>query len=310
MNFFKLSLFALFAVFIVSCGSRNAESVRSEKVVKSETRNRHDEVSYIPYYAAVYKADSLMLTENYAESFRILDALLKKYRPVNAWMVNVPRNYLVTKSKVSKVEKKDIENYLDHAYHVNGVMRDQFIVKFLDEFKIDKTQVEKTVAKNVAKIDIGLRNELGKMTLRDQEVRRTMNYDSIQKVDWQHSERLKEIIETKGFPNNQMIGGYTLEGQPNSEVFLSQIFNHMAYNGDFEYFKKKLPECIRNGSCDPYNYAMMIDRRNEITKQPIDYHVIIPVAATDDRKRIDANRKAIGMPSLAYEEFKKKLMGD
>lgn len=84
----------------------------------------------------------------------------------------------------------------------------------------------------------------------------------------------------------------------------------MAYNGDYDYFKKKLPELIRNGTCDPFNYAMLEDRRNEMNNKPIEYHVIIPITENSDKKKINANRKAIGLPSVEFEEFKKKIMSN
>ncbi|MFL9835541.1 hypothetical protein [Chryseobacterium terrae] len=304
------TLFIIIAALIITgCGNR-ANTLLSQSESYSDKINPQNDKNYIPYYSEIYRADSLYITKNYDKSYKILDSLLNKYNPINGWTVNVPREYLISKSKVSKVNRKDVENYLDEkAYDVDAIFQDRSIAKLLEEFEINKEEVERIVAKNVSKININLRNELGDMTRKDQEVRLTNDNDSIKKVDSLHSQRLKEIIETVGFPNEKIVGGYRLQGK-SSEIFLSLIFNHIAYNGDYDYFKKHLPKLIRNGTCDPFNYAMMEDRRNEINNKPIEYFVIIAVPESADRKKINANRKAIGLPSLEYEEFKKKVMSN
>ncbi|SUX46370.1 hypothetical protein [Chryseobacterium indoltheticum] len=313
MNFFKssITITLLFLLVIISCISRTTDSPQSRDTGFYHKNSGENELNYISYYSEIYKADSLFVTKNYDETYRILDPLLKRYKPVKGWFVNISRDYLISKSKVVKVERTDVENYLnEQAYSVEAVLGDKSVAKLLEEFHIDKAEVEKIVEKNVSKINIPLRNELGKMTLRDQEVRNTTDYDSIRKIDLQHSQRLREIIETVGFPNEKVVGGYSLQGKPHSEIFLPLIFNHMAYNGDYDYFKKKLPELIKNGTCDPFNYAMLEDRRNEINNKPVEYHVIIPIEEKSDKKKINANRKAIGLPSVEFEEFKKKIMSN
>ncbi|AYN01281.1 hypothetical protein [Chryseobacterium sp. 3008163] len=313
MNFSKppITITLITLLLMMSCGSRSTDFQKSGDTSFSHKSGRQEELNYIAYYSEIYKADSLFMTKNYDESYKILDYLLKRYKPVKGWFVNVSRDYLISKSKVAKVERTDVENYLyEQAYVLEAILGDKSVAKLLEEFHIDKIEVEKIVAKNVSKINIPLRNELGNMTLKDQDIRNTKNYDSIKKIDWQHSQRLKEIIETVGFPNEKIVGGYNLQGKPHSEIFLPQIFNHMAYNGDYDYFKKKLPELIRNGTCDPFNYAMLEDRRNEINNRPIEYHVIIPITENSDKKKINANRKAIGLPSVEFEEFKKKIMSN
>ncbi|MBW7674224.1 hypothetical protein [Chryseobacterium chendengshani] len=313
MNILKTSIAVtlLTLIVIISCGSRSTDSQQSTDTEFHHKNSRQNELNYISYYSEIYKADSLFVTKNYHETYKILDRLLKRYKPVKGWFVNVSRDYLISKSKVVQVERTDVINYLnEQAYSVEAILEDNSVSKLLEQFHIDKSEVEKIVAKNVSKINIPLRNELGKMTLRDQEVRDTKNYDSIRKIDWQHSKRLREIIETVGFPNEKIVGGYSLQGKPHSEIFLPLIFNHMAYNGDYDYFKKKLPELIRNGTCDPFNYAMLEDRRNEINNKPIEYHVIIPIEEKNDKMKINANRKAIGLPSIEFEMFKKKIMSN
>lgn len=301
---------AIISFIVMSCGSNSKNIQLSEKVNYSDKSNPKNDKNYILYYSEIYRADSLFITKNYDQSFKILDSLLHKYKPVNGWTVNVAREYLISKSKMSKVKRKDVENYLDEkAYDVDAIFQDKSIAKLLEEFKITKDKVERIVAKNVSKININLRNELENISLRDQEVRLTNNNDSIKKVDLLHSQRLKEIIETVGFPNEKIVGGYSLQGK-SSNIFLSTIFNHMAYNGDYDYFKKNLLKLVKNGTCDPFNYAMMEDRRNEINNRPIEYFVIIAIPESADKNKINANRKAIGLPSLEYEEFKKKVMSN
>ncbi len=309
MNVFKVYFILLMS--FISCRNNHVQSVQTKQTEDIGNNHFSKEVNYIPYYNEIYKADSLYITKNYKETYEILDRLLKTYKPVDGWFVNVSRNYLISKSKASTIEREDVENYLrEKAYDVNAVLKDKSIAELLEKLNISKDDVEKIVKENVSKINLPLRSELNKMNIDDQDVRNRLNTeDSIKKVDWRHSERLKEIIKIYGFPNKNLIGGYMVQGK-SADVSLSVIFNHLSYNGDYEYFKKTLPNLVKNGTCDPFNYAMMEDRKNEINNKPIDYHVIIAIDENVDKKKINTNRRAIGLPSLEYQEFKKKLMSN
>ena len=307
-NFFKKNI--IIPIIAISCGS---QQIKDNKTIEMDKTNysTSKEINYIPYYSEIYKADSLYITKNYKQSYKILDSLFKIYKPVDGWYVNVSRNYLISKSEVSIIDYNDVQNYLYRkAYDTNDIFNDRSIVKLLEEFNITKDDVDMIVKQNVSKINMPLRLEINKMNLDDQEVRKTIkNVDSIKKVDWQHSERLKTIIDTYGFPNKNVIGGYRVDGK-SARVDLSLIFNHISYNGDYEFFKSKLPQLIKNGTCDPFNYAMMEDRRSEINSELIKYYSIIALDNKADKKIINANRKAIGLPSIEYQEFKKKVMSN
>ncbi|MDR2235239.1 MAG: hypothetical protein LBE92_03870 [Chryseobacterium sp.] len=260
---------------------------------------------YIPYYAEIYKADSLFMLKKYDESYPIMDQVFQKYKPVNVWFVDASRNYLVSKSKVSQVDYKDIENYLrQKAYDTNAVFKDKEIVEILEKFNLKKEDIQAIVKENIRTINWPVREELAQMTRDDQKVRTAIkNNDSIVQTDRKHSERLKEIITMYGFPGKKVTGEYLVEGQ-HSGISLELLFNHMSYNGDYKYFKQILPEFIKKGSCSPFIFATMEDRRNEIENKAPDYYVIAAVPPDADRKEINRKRRLIGMPSLEYQEFK------
>lgn len=306
MFYLKRLFFIIILIFCIS-----SCTIKKPITKNSEEKDALKEINYIPYYSEIYKADSLYITHNYKETYKILNNLLKNFKPVDGWFVNVSRNYLISKSKVSKITRNDVEKYLNEkAYDASVIFNDKNIVELLNEFNITRNEVEKITKENVSKINMPLRLEISKMNYDDQQVRQTIkNNDSIKKVDWQHSERLKEIIKTYGFPNKKLVGDYKIQGKY-ANIGLSVIFNHISYNGDYEYFKKKLPELIKNGTCDPFNYGMMVDRKNEINNKPIEYYLIIAIDEKVDKKKINANRKAIGLPTVEYQEFKKKVMSN
>ena len=62
---------------------------------KSKFTSIGDEnANYIPYYLKVYEADSLYLTKNYEQSYKILDRLFKNYEPINIETFNEYLNYI------------------------------------------------------------------------------------------------------------------------------------------------------------------------------------------------------------------------
>src|SRR5690554_5781856 len=289
-------VFSIILLALVSCKS-------------SYTKIGDKDANYIPYYLKVYEADSLFIVGNYQRSYEILDSLFKKYEPVDVWIVFPYRNYIISKNKVSTIKKDELLEYVKiHDYAFFGDFDEDIPIKeLIDKFEINSEEINKEIEFHSKSINASLRQELIEMLIRDQEVRRTKNEDSIKKVDWAHSERLKEIISEFGYPDKRIVGGYYFNGSAGF-VDLSIIFNHISYNGDYEYFKKLLPELVKRGECSPFVYAMMEDRRGELFEDGFKYYSYLrPDIKTINAKKINNERKKIGLPSIEYMELKYKL---
>jgi hypothetical protein len=55
---------------------------------------------------------------------------------------------------------------------------------------------------------------------------------------------------------------------------------------------------------------MMEDRRSQLFKEKIKYYIIIEMPADVNKKEINANRKAVGLPSLEYQDFKRNSISN
>lgn len=294
-NIFSLVLFTIL-FFLISCKS-------------SYTKIGNKNANYIPYYLKVYEADSLYLVGDYQRSYEILDSLFKKYEPVDVWVVFPYRNYIISKNKVSTVNRDELLKYIKvHDYAFFGDFDEDIPIKeLIDEFGINSEEISKVIELHSKTINTSLRQELIEMNIRDQEVRKTKNEDSIKKIDWAHSERLKEIISEFGYPDKRIVGGYYFN-RNTGFVDLSTIFNHISYNGDYEYFKELLPKLVKRGECSPFVYAAMEDRRGELFQGGMKYYSYIrPNIQTINAKKINNERKKIGLPSIEYMELKYKL---
>jgi hypothetical protein len=276
------------------------------------------DANYIPYYLKVYEADSLFLSGNYFHSYSILDSLFKKYEPLNMTLYFEYENYLksaVILKKINKVKFKKI--ILNYGYNYSNLKKDSLLNIALVNSNFNEKKIKRFHESYVKKLDTVFRKKLGNMNAEDQRVRNMKPYDKniVSITDSIHNSIFKEYILSVGFPSDKKIGTFRkLSSNDNNNFSLDLFFNHMSYGGDYEFFKEKLFFFVKNGTCSPRIYAMMVDRWHIDKTNKSFYHIL----SLDENwkmdeefvKKINYRRFQIGLPSVEYQDFwyKKRIL--
>lgn len=96
---------------------------------------------------------------------------------------------------------------------------------------------------------------------------------------------------------------------------MAVILNHLSNTEAYEFYKLKLPDYIKDGTCPPKDYAQMIDR-HYLHKSNTTYYYFIPTSYSLNQKEnelakiINLRRKLFGLPSLEYENlwYQKRIL--
>lgn len=266
--------------------------------------------NYIPYYLKVYEADSLYLTNNFEQSYEILDSLFKKYEPINidgyyeyeiytasAVMSN---NFINLRSKFKKAHKKYGSIYAQGLHWNSAVIADS-ISKYVT---FSKKKIEKFKNIYISSLNLELRSQIIKMNEEDTSVREVFNDEVGQNYyKEKHKKELLELMKNYGYPEKSLIGHNNLNLKSDEEVVnLEIILIHQS-----TYFKELvlplLLENVKKGKVNPELYAVVYDRMVwEKSKNESMNHYQYYGSYTGDNlkvqfpKKIDSIRISIGLP--------------
>lgn len=303
-----LFLFMILSFLCFSCGDK---TLVANKIQKPKDKK---DLNYIPYYTKIYKADSLYIVGNYERSYELLDSLFKIYKPLNQGMINELEKYLILSYRQEKEVNGIIKDLVSKwGYTWETFKNNPTLNEILTYSKIKEEEIDAWNQIRLSHIDLELIKELKDMMRVDQYYRvnaekrdSMMYYDSINNV------KMKHILLTKGYPNSRLLGNYG-EFDNTSISELSTFFNHMSYAGDYEFYKDKLLEYVKDGSCHPSVWAMLITRHQEVVaKEPMKYMYLyrglilkmFEEKEYDKIREYNKSNKEIGLPSLEYQRFK------
>jgi len=299
---------------------------------------RQKSLNYIPYYLKVYEADSLFYTNNYTESYAILNYLFKTYKPVNMLAYREYETYVRLAVLLNKkLDKKTVLNlFSDYGIVLQQVKKDSLLNVAINKTKITNKDLELERKKYLSKLDFALRKQIIEMVNYDQEFRRkalqekgridSLDVIQLQKIDSVNFVELKRILD-KQMPNENAIGKSDLNGVGNYE--LTDIFplvNHLSHNHSYyKYLKNKLLFYMKKGKADPYLLAVLSDAKytqfinykdiyikdslNATYRNSINSlyffgrYDVMSKFNTKLHQVINLNRKKIGMPSIEQELF-------
>ena len=109
---------------------------------------------------------------------------------------------------------------------------------------------------------------------------------------------LKWTLDNYGFPSMDKIGWFP------RPTFLS----HMIESDHYQYFKVKIPEYIKNGDCDPRDYAMLVDYGLQLIDNKDYTFYGVNGGKILDSAQVNKNRKSIGLPSLKHKALIRKQL--
>ena len=157
------------------------------------------------------------------------------------------------------------------------------------------------------------------MNLNDQKVRnqKPINWEEVAKIDKQNDSILRQMINEVGYPNFKNVGSFRKLNESERKVILGVdvLLNHFTtYNESFEFYNNILPNLVKNGICNPKDYAYLIDRYyTKTNKDSFFYFITFNYDFKNNPslvKIINERRKKHGLPSIEYEKiwFEERLM--
>ncbi len=295
LNQLKFLFFFIILVILFSC--------KSKKIIEEDVKN---DTNYIPYFLKVYEADSLYIIKDYKKSYKILDSLFKKYKPLQLANYYEVNNYY----KLKIILNKKI-NILDFSELISKYRLTDLALKNDSVFKIIYLKEKKYLDENyillrkkyLSTVKIDLRNELKKMAVEDQFYRKKEYEENIKKqneIDSLNSKRLLEIFRDYGYPNEKIIGEFNLDSV---HVDIGTMLLHTKDFNRINIFLPKVLEFIKKGMAPPRAYATMFDQYNLYHGQQ-QYYGSYTNPTTIKIKELNKRRKQIGMPSYTYEKWK------
>jgi hypothetical protein len=271
----------------------------------SYTRIGDKKANYIPYYLKVYEADSLFLTNNYEQSYKILDSLFKKFEPINMQNYLEYGNYIASAIMIGKTDnidnkiRKGILNYGSISFfHPNSIeIKDKI---YNDVTAISKEEFESLFLKSKPnKVDANLKLLLIEIDKEDQSARNpVIDYEKMDFFQKKHSPIIEKIIKEYGYPNYQMTKFI------NDEFGFPVNFTVLFLHQDVEFKRKYLPllkTLLIKGKVLPNEYASIVDKIYMSENKSL--YGTFPEIELLHENKIDSLRKTIGLPKYGYENW-------
>lgn len=241
------------------------------------------------------KNDTLTAIEKYRKLF-------KKYPPHNSHLINEFQTYITLSDKrnenfggkesLYKLIPLIAPNWKYNKY-------DKYLISIFKKYDIDSIELENRITTWKKSLNKKLVDSFSIAFFRNQEFRTPKYIEKLQTInDKKNSELFLWTFNNFGFPSVNTIG---LWG--NNDIFMpmGNILNHMAGldNKNYNYFKEKIYEYVKQGECTPEDYAEMIDKRAFIEGKECVY-CNVSNSNIKDSLQINKNRRDIGLPSLKH----------
>ncbi|SEP55004.1 hypothetical protein SAMN05444005_101111 [Flavobacterium urocaniciphilum] len=194
--------------------------------------------------------------------------------------------------------------YFDNDSIYNGL-------KNKSRWKKLKRNSKKIFEKYKSTVNVELRNEIKLIVAKDQEIRHreNINWEEVDSIDRIHEERIKVIIKEFGYPDDDLIGSYTIGATNELNPNIGTLIMHFK---DVNYWKPIFLDLIRKGKALANIYGNLVDsiQRNGSYFIYGIYNNVQPNKIMDF-DRIDERRIAVGLSTWdlqqkMYEIVKKK----
>ena len=275
----------------------------------SQKKKINEEYDYINnYYQFVYQAHYEYLNGNYQKAYDLLKTAEKNCPLLKQMEINEPAVLAECAMRLNKPEE---------AVHYIEVLVRDYGAKF-ENFKdaplykdIQNTKSWRKLERKAKKyhqaylkqVNLDLRNEIFKMREEDQKLRINRDYEGVKRVDSINDLKLRKIVaDCDCFPDemfpqfgNQMI---------DDKFFRAVIFVYHINREDAEYWKPIFLDLIKRGRAPAEIYGTLIDsnlRSNGVYQYGI--YSNIGKDLIDDFENLDKRRIAVGLPTLAYQNF-------
>lgn len=304
----SLKTTVLIAVIIVACNftSKNNNS-----------RTSSAQCNYIKeYYQLIYQADVSFLKKDYKAC---LSSLTKAFNSCNP--IEMPMYYEIsTAARCSALlRKKDMcFQFLEEAILKGATLemfeKEEIFRKIMEDERWEKLKYEypKMREKYLKSINLNLRQEIIKMIEDDQLYRTSNNKENLIRqniIDSLNTLKIVEIFNKYGYPNEKIIGNYTID---NKDVDISSLLLHTKDSIRIAYFIPKLREFVETGASSPSTLGVVIDQYQLYNGLPQIYGTYRSrngtMAQLLNQEKLDSLRTSIGLPPIQLQTERDSLI--
>lgn len=261
------------------------------------------------YYQTIYQAELAYEVKNYNKAFELYQSAFNTCTPINTYNYNEIGKYV----EICLILGHDkqaldfIELELKNGDELKWKLEDPLYSKIFTTEGGQKliAKYDKIRSEYLKGINLELRKEIQEMNRLDQLFRNGQyqenKQDSIDKIN---TIKLREIFEKFGYPNDQVIGSYSVD-RINTDIITMLL--HTSDSIRMSYFVPKLKEYVQAGVCSPKTLGQVIDQFYLYNNQPQTHGTYEAKNSRyanmiADLKQVDKNRISIGLPSLELDE--------
>ena len=270
------------------------------------------------YYQLIHEADMDYMSGNKEEAYRKITEARNSCNLLNQPQYREMSQYAELLSERNEFE--EAIHYITILVKEYGYSSDffeqqdyfQHLSSNID-WNIIKTELDRLNELFYTEERVQLAEELKEMFNKDQAIRQ-MAEDSIMsenfwqtwlRIDSTNEQRIKEIIEQYGYPNERLIGFKNF-------MLASSITTMIMHFEDTAYFKPVLLQFIKQGKCEPRTLGSFVDSRQRMDTRTDKYIYRIYDNAEDheiwDIANLDNRRQAIGLPSMEMKHKRDSLL--
>lgn len=262
------------------------------------------------YYPLVYDGDLAFFKKDYPSSYEALKKAVQMKRPPNF----EPYRELEKLANVSAIlEKKEeairyIERLIDRGYELQVFQQDTTYAPVWQhsEWKALVAAYPKKRATYLSGVNFALRQKIIEMNERDQRYRSRPDRFDFRKqqlqLDSLNTAQLKNIFETQGYPNPDLIG--YIPPDSTEQLNIINILMRTPEQMRLDYFIPKLRSFVESGQCPPKTLALVTDQYHLRQNGYQIYGTMMGpngLLKINDPGQLEQRRQDIGLPTMRKE---------
>lgn len=261
------------------------------------------------YYQTIYQAELSYELKDYERARELYQSAFNTCTPINTSTYNEIRKYAEVCSILghNKLALDFIKLDLKNGSELKWLLQDSIYSKVFATKDGQKliASYDDIRSEYLKRINLELRKEIQEMNRLDQLYRNGQNQGNKQdSIDIVNSNRLIEIFEKIGYPNEQVIGRFSIDWIPTD---VNTMLLHTSDSIRMSYFVPKLKEFIKTGACSPKILGQVIDQFYLYNRQPQTHGTYESQDSKyanmiGDRNQVNKNRISIGLSPLELDE--------
>lgn len=273
-----------------------------------------DQCNYIvDYYQTVYVAEEAYYEGNYQKVFDEMNKATENCELLNQRGIYEMLIFAESSARIGEQKKamELIRELILNGYEIDQLSNNESFQTLIGTAEWVNMEREYEALHNeyLNSINLPIRERISTMKYNDQYHRTVLseqgiNQDSIWEIinetDSINEIELKKIVETYGYPDERIIGGFKIDHQPIDPGILLFHFD------DYKYWTTTLEELIKKGQAPPQSLGNFVDSyQRRIQDQKKFIYGIYDNAGEDrivDYENLDERRVSIGLPPMKLKK--------